>query len=391
VKPSLLDTTYWQQIKETIQRYAAEIGIDKIGFTSADPFLELKDRLIVHREKGYESGFEEKDIDKRVYPELTLEGARSIIAIAIAYPSKMTNFPKSEPEAYRGILARSAWGLDYHHVLRDKLNQLADFIQTLEPDARLESMVDTGVLSDRAVAERAGIGWVGKNCSIITPEFGSYVYLGEMITNLPLPSDQPMEDQCGECTLCLDTCPTQALVQGGQLNSQRCVAFLTQVKNEIPEEFREKIGNRLYGCDTCQTICPKNKGMNFTHHPETLPDPELVKPLLKPLLTIGNKEFKARFGTSSAAWRGKKPIQRNAILGLAHFRDKSAIPDLIELLNKDSRPVIRGTSAWALGRIGGELAMDALELANLKEQDESVMQEIQKALKKLEDKERDNK
>ncbi|WP_094702605.1 tRNA epoxyqueuosine(34) reductase QueG [Brevibacillus laterosporus] len=391
MKPSLLDTKYWQQIKETIQRYAAEIGIDKIGFTSADPFLELKDRLIVHREKGYESGFEEKDIDKRVYPELTLEGARSIIAIAIAYPSKMTNFPKSEPEAYRGILARSAWGLDYHHVLRDKLNQLADFIQTLEPDARLESMVDTGVLSDRAVAERAGIGWVGKNCSIITPEFGSYVYLGEMITNLPLPSDQPMEDQCGECTLCLDTCPTQALVQGGQLNSQRCVAFLTQVKNEIPEEFREKIGNRLYGCDTCQTICPKNKGMNFTHHPETLPDPELVKPLLKPLLTIGNKEFKARFGTSSAAWRGKKPIQRNAILGLAHFRDKSAIPDLIELLNKDSRPVIRGTSAWALGRIGGELAMDALELANLKEQDESVMQEIQKALKKLEDKERDNK
>ncbi|MGG0754111.1 tRNA epoxyqueuosine(34) reductase QueG [Brevibacillus laterosporus] len=391
MKPSLLDTTYWQQIKETIQRYAAEIGIDKIGFTSADPFLELKDRLIVHREKGYESGFEEKDIDKRVYPELTLEGARSIIAIAIAYPSKMTNFPKSEPEAYRGILARSAWGLDYHHVLRDKLNQLADFIQTLKPDARLESMVDTGVLSDRAVAERAGIGWVGKNCSIITPEFGSYVYLGEMITNLPLPSDQPMEDQCGECTLCLDTCPTQALVQGGQLNSQRCVAFLTQVKNEIPEEFREKIGNRLYGCDTCQTICPKNKGMNFTHHPETLPDPELVKPLLKPLLTIGNKEFKARFGTSSAAWRGKKPIQRNAILGLAHFRDKSAIPDLIELLNKDSRPVIRGTSAWALGRIGGELAMDALELANLKEQDESVMQEIQKALKKLEDKERDNK
>ncbi|OAJ75197.1 epoxyqueuosine reductase [Brevibacillus sp. SKDU10] len=385
MNPSL-DTAYWQQIKETIQRYAAEIGIDKIGFTSADPFLELKDRLIVHREKGYESGFEEKDIDKRVYPELTLEGARSIIAIAIAYPSKMTNFPKSEPEAYRGILARSAWGLDYHHILRDKLNQLADFIQTLEPEARLDSMVDTGVLSDRAVAERAGIGWVGKNCSIITPEFGSYVYLGEMITNLPLPSDQPIEDQCGDCTLCLDTCPTQALVQGGQLNSQRCVAFLTQVKDEIPEEFREKIGNRLYGCDTCQTVCPKNKGMNFTHHPETLPDPELVKPLLKPLLTIGNKEFKARFGKSAAAWRGKKPIQRNAILGLAHFRDKSAVPDLIELLNKDLRPVIRGTSAWALGRIGGELAMEALELANLKEQDESVLQEIQKALKKLEGK-----
>ena len=120
-------------------------------------------------------------------------------------------------------------------------------------------MVDTGELADRAVAERAGIGWSAKNCSIITPEFGSYVYLGEMITNIPFAPDQPMEDECGDCTLCLDACPTGALIQGGQLNAQRCIAFLTQTKTPIPEEFRAKIGNRVYGCDTCQTVCPKNR------------------------------------------------------------------------------------------------------------------------------------
>ena len=126
------------------------------------------------------------------------------------------------------------------------------------------SMVDTGELVDRAVAERAGIGWSGKNCSIITPEFGSYVYIGEMITNIPFEPDAPIEDRCGECRKCLDACPTGALVQGGQINAKHCISFLTQTKEMIPEEFRDKIGNRLYGCDSCQTACPENKGKGFS-------------------------------------------------------------------------------------------------------------------------------
>src|SRR5690606_6392018 len=126
-------------------------------------------------------------------------------------------------------------GEDYHTVLRDKLAQLELFILTKVPDARLRSMVDTGELVDRAVAERAGIGWSAKNCSIITPEFGSYVYLGEMITNLPFAPDEPMEDQCLDCNLCLDVCPTGAIVQPGQLDAQRCIAFLTQTKKPVPE------------------------------------------------------------------------------------------------------------------------------------------------------------
>ncbi|RNB89988.1 tRNA epoxyqueuosine(34) reductase QueG [Brevibacillus fluminis] len=374
------EQTYWQQTKEAIIRYAGEIGIDKIGFATADPFLDLKERLEVHRESGFESGFEEPDLEKRTDPTLTIPEARSLIAIALAYPSKMKNPPKSVPGAYRGILSRSAWGTDYHHVLREKMEKLTAFIRDLEPGAMIESMVDTGGLSDRAVAERAGIGWSGKNCAIITPEFGSWVYLGELVTSLPLPPDAPIEEGCGDCNICVDACPTGALVQGGQLNSQRCVAFLTQVKDFIPDEFRSKIGNRLYGCDTCQTVCPKNKGKHFDYHPEFSPDPEVAKPLLVPILSMGNREFKEVFGKSSSAWRGRKPIQRNAILALAHFKDQSAVPDLIRLLQKDPRPVIRGTAAWALGKIGGTQAGEALQEALSLEKDEEALAEIHKGL-----------
>ncbi|MED1781596.1 tRNA epoxyqueuosine(34) reductase QueG [Brevibacillus fortis] len=374
------DLLYWEQTKQSIIDYAKEIGIDKIGFASADPFTTLKERLLVHREKGYESGFEEPDLEKRTNPELLLDGARSLISIALAYPSKLKNPPKSEPGAYRGILCRAAWGTDYHHVLRDKLDKLTRFIMELEPGARIESMVDTGALSDRAVAERAGIGFVGKNCAIITPEFGSWVYLGELVTNLPLPSDQPIEEGCGDCNICVDACPTGALIQGGQLDAQRCVAYLTQVKDFIPDEFRGKIGNRLYGCDTCQTVCPKNRRIDNDHHAEFQPDPEIAKPLLIPLLQMSNKEFKEKFGQSSSSWRGKKPIQRNAILALAHFKDRTAVPHLERLLFEDPRPVIRGTAAWALGKIGGVQAQEALISAKAKEDSPEVVEEIEKGM-----------
>ncbi|NRS18237.1 tRNA epoxyqueuosine(34) reductase QueG [Brevibacillus sp. HB1.4B] len=374
------DLQYWEQTKQSIIDYAKEIGIDKIGFASADPFTTLKERLLVHREKGYESGFEEPDLEKRTNPELLLDGARSLISIALAYPSKLKNPPKSEPGAYRGILCRAAWGTDYHHVLRDKLDKLTRFIMELEPGARIESMVDTGALSDRAVAERAGIGFVGKNCAIITPEFGSWVYLGELVTNLPLPSDLPIEEGCGDCNICVDACPTGALIQGGQLDAQRCVAYLTQVKDFIPDEFRGKIGNRLYGCDTCQTVCPKNRRIDNDHHAEFQPDPEIAKPLLIPLLQMSNKEFKEKFGLSSSSWRGKKPIQRNAILALAHFKDRTAVPHLERHLFEDPRPVIRGTAAWALGKIGGEQAQEALISAKAKEASPEVVEEIEKGM-----------
>ncbi|GLF84979.1 epoxyqueuosine reductase [Bacillus safensis] len=371
------------ELKEELIQYAKEIGVDKIRFASADTFDSLKDRLILHESLGYLSGFEEPDIEKRTNPSLLLPKAKSIVAIALAYPSKMKDAPRSTKDARRGIFCRASWGTDYHVVLKKKLDMLEEFLRSKHVDIRTKSMVDTGELSDRAVAERAGIGFSAKNCMIITPEFGSYVYLAEMITNVPFEPDEKIEDQCGTCNKCVDSCPTGALVNPGQLNSQRCISFLTQTKGFLPDEFRSKIGNRLYGCDTCQTVCPINKGKDFHLHPEMEPDPEIAKPLLKPLLTISNREFKEKYGHVSGSWRGKKPIQRNAILALAHFKDASALPVLIELMHKDPRPVIRGTAAWAIGKIGDDQQLPELEKALERESDEEAKEEIVKGIELL--------
>lgn len=372
----------WDKLKKEIQAAAESLGIDQIGFTTADPFPLLKERLKQSVDKGYNSGFEEPDLDKRTQPKLLLPGAASILSIAVAYPSKLPYTPKSEPQSYRGMFARTAWGMDYHHVLRDRLKRLEAFIRERVPESELSilSMVDTGELSDRAVAERAGVGFSGKNCSIISPKLGSWIYLGEMITNIPFAPDHPITEDCGTCTKCLDACPTGAFVGPGQLNANRCISFQTQLKDMLTDEMMKKMGNRLYGCDTCQIVCPKNRGLNWTHQEELQPDSEQTKPLLVPMLSLSNREFKTSFGSSAAAWRGKKPIQRNAIVALGNFRDRSAVPELSQLLLKDDRSEIRGTAAWALGRIGGDTAIGKLELARLREAEEEVLKMIEDAI-----------
>lgn len=372
------------QLKEDVVQYSKQIGIDKIGFASPDVFTELKERLRTQQENGYQSGFEKGSVEERTEPARLVPETKSIVSIALAYPSKLKDAPRSKKGERRGIFCRASWGQDYHDVLRDRLQKLSDYLQEKYPDFVGKSMVDTGELSDRAVAERAGIGFTGKNTNLITSEFGSYVYLGEMITNIPFPPDEPVEDSCGDCNICVDACPTGALIQGGQLNAQKCIAFLTQTKGFLPDEYRSKLGNRLYGCDTCQTVCPKNKGKHFNLHPEMEPDPELVKPKLKPLLSISNREFKETFGSMSGSWRGKKPIQRNAIIALAHFKDDTAVDELIRLMKDDPRPVIRGTAAWALGKIGEPIAYNAIIQSKSKETDEDVIVEMDKGLEMLE-------
>ncbi|MDJ1632049.1 tRNA epoxyqueuosine(34) reductase QueG [Bacillus velezensis] len=336
------------KLKEELIEYAKSIGVDKIGFTTADTFDSLRDRLILQESLGYLSGFEEPDIEKQVTPSLLLPKAKSIVAIALAYPSKMKDAPRSTRTGGAAFL-QSFLGKDYHDVLRESLICWRIFSKANMRISAQSQWWIQGIVR-QAVAERAGIGFSAKNCMITTPEYGSYVYLAEMITNLPFEPDVPIEDMCGTCTKCLDACPTGALVNPGQLNAQRCISFLTQTKGFLPDEFRTKIGNRLYGCDTCQTVCPINKGKDFHLHPQMEPDPEIAKPLLKPLLTISNREFKEKFGHVSGSWRGKKPIQRNAILALAHFKDASSLPELTALMHQDPRPVIRGRPPGPSGK-----------------------------------------
>lgn len=218
-------------------------------------------------------------------------------------------------------------------------------------EARFKPMVDTGELIDVAVANRAGLGFIGKNGLLITEEYGSYVYLGEIITNLGLPADTPIPCQCGSCTRCIDACPVKALLGDGRMNAQHCLSYQTQTKGLMKAEFRPKIRNVIYGCDICQQVCPFNQGKNFHLHDEMEPDPEKVRPELLPMLTMSNREFKDQFGEMSGSWRGKKPLQRNAIIALANLHDQSAIPQLLAVMKADPRPMIRATAAYAIGEI----------------------------------------
>ncbi|MDW4370482.1 tRNA epoxyqueuosine(34) reductase QueG [Staphylococcus saprophyticus] len=348
------------QLKQDVIDYAHTIGIDSIGFTTADPFDELKQKLADYHAKGYASGFEESDIELRTEPKLSLPTARSIIAIAVGYPNKLKGAPKSVRGDRRGMFARASWGQDYHSIMRKRLDKLGAYLEEKVPGVEIQSMVDTGVLSDRAVAERAGLGYVGRNGFVINPELGTWTYLGEMLVSIPFPPDDPLIDSCGNCTICVDRCPTGALVGDGQLNSQKCISFLTQTKGYLADEYRYKIGNRLYGCDTCQQVCPRNKGIN-TQQDDIVLEPEILKPRLVPLLQMSNKEFKNTYGHLAGAWRGKKPIQRNAIVALAHFKDETAISELQEVALNDPRPMIRGTAYWAIGQIQGEAARPFIE------------------------------
>ncbi|MDW8571465.1 tRNA epoxyqueuosine(34) reductase QueG [Staphylococcus shinii] len=367
-----------KQLKQDVIDYAHTIGIDSIGFTTADPFDEMKQKLVDYHAKGYASGFEESDIALRTEPTLTLPTARSIIAIAVGYPNKLKGAPKSTRGDRRGMFARASWGQDYHSIMRKRLDKLADYLRDRVDGVEIQSMVDTGALSDRAVAERAGLGYVGRNGFVINPELGTWTYLGEMLVSVPFPPDDPLLDSCGDCTICVDRCPTGALVGDGQLNSQKCISFLTQTKGYLADEYRYKIGNRLYGCDTCQQVCPRNKGIN-TQHDDIVLEPEVLKPRLVPLLKMSNKEFKNTYGHLAGAWRGKKPIQRNAIVALAHFKEESAIPELQDVALNDPRPMIRGTAYWAIGQIQGEDARNFIEQQYHNELEE-VQQEMLKGL-----------
>lgn len=368
-------------IKEEIIKLSKDIGISKIGFTTADDFDYLEKSLRLAVEEGRNSGFEHKNIEERIKPKLSLASAKTIISIAVAYPHKLKQQPQKT--AYkRGKFTPNSWGLDYHYVLQDKLDRLAKGIEELTADFEYKGMVDTGALVDTAVAQRAGIGFIGKNGLVISKEFGSYMFLGELITNLDIEPDQPVNYDCGDCNRCVTACPTSCLIGDGTMNAKRCLSFQTQDKGIMDLEFRKKIKTVIYGCDICQICCPYNKGLD--NPLATKIDPDLAHPELLPFLELSNGQFKEKFGHIAGSWRGKNILQRNAIIALANANDRSAIPKLLEIIDRGQNPIHIATAIWALSQLVREANPEMIEMIlAVKNPTEAIKEEQEQFLKKF--------
>ena len=340
-------------IKQWIIEQAKYIGIDKIGFTHAGDFEHLRQDFTDQKDKGFATGFEHADLDERLNPKKLMNGAKSIISIALAYPSQIKKEEMEKlDDVARGQFARTSWGHDYHRVLHHKINQLTRLIkQKAEGEARFLPMVDTGALIDTAVAHRAGLGYVGRNGLLITKEFGSFVYLGEIITNLEFEPDEKIEISCGDCMRCVEACPSGALLGDGIMDGKRCLSYVTQAKGMMPLAYRPKIGNVIYGCDICQLVCPHNQGKDFHLHKELEPIAEDAMPNLEDLVQMSNKEFKERFGYMAGAWRGRSLLQRNGIYALGNVAGRGCIPLLEKLAKNDPRAEIRDAASWAVSQL----------------------------------------
>ena len=331
-------------LKEYIIERSKELDIDLIGFTDCEPFYQVKDYLIERKEKNKETEFEEENLEKRINPKLTFPGCKSIIAIGLSYNN---TFNEEADYKLKGALSRSSWGQDYHIVLRKRIEALINEIGKIV-DFNYKYFVDTGPLIDREIARRTGIGYYGKNCSIINNEYGSFIFLAYILTDLEIDNiSTPLESQCGDCIKCIKACPTGALEKPYKANPKKCISYLTQTKNDISHDLRGKMGNKIYGCDICQKVCPKNRNVKIPNHREFIPVDTKGYIDLEKLLTMTNREFKEKYGQMSGSWRGRNILKRNGIISIANMKNVEYL-DLLYPLLKESSAMIREYSRWAI-------------------------------------------
>jgi epoxyqueuosine reductase len=260
------------QLAAEIKQRGRALGFDLIGITSAEPsrYQDYFRRWLDEGRAG-EMEYLGRRFDERVDPRAYVPGAASVICAAINYHVDLEPVPEHERQHHARV-SRYALGTDYHDALKDRLWKLADWLRATIPSAVTRTCVDTAPVMEKELAARAGIGWVGKHTCVIHAEIGSWLLLGEIITTLPLPMDDPVADHCGSCRRCIDACPTQAITGPYQLDARRCISYLTIEHPEpIPQEFHESMGGWLYGCDICQEVCPFNQRAPVTEDPELQP------------------------------------------------------------------------------------------------------------------------
>ncbi|HOG78536.1 MAG TPA: tRNA epoxyqueuosine(34) reductase QueG [Anaerolineaceae bacterium] len=375
-------------LRQVLQDCAEARGLHLLGISPAQmpTHIEVYEKWI-EAGKQAEMGYLARPdaVVKRRNPAELLPGLRSIAVVGLRYAAPGPAVLPGDPT--RGQVAAYAWGKDYHSVIPEKLQWLAeDFQKASRKTFNWRIYTDTGPLLERDLAQQAGLGWIGKNTCLISPAWGSFILLGELLFDTEIEADAPFTaDRCGTCTRCIEACPTGCIGADRTLDARRCISYLTiEHKGSIPPELRPALGNRVFGCDICQQVCPWNrKWLNTAGDAALEPRAETATPALIEALGLSAAEFNIRFKDSPILRAKRRGYLRNVATALGNAGLTDAIPALENALLNEPEPLIRGAAAWALGQIGSATRQQILWTAQKMEGEPEVQMEIRAALQKM--------
>jgi epoxyqueuosine reductase len=347
-------TIDFNQLANQIKNWGSELGFQQIGISDIDLSL-AEDHLVRWLEQGMHGEMHYMSVhgQKRSRPQLLQPGVRSIISARMDYLPESTALSHALlKQPAMAFISRYALGRDYHKLLRKRLQQLADKISVLAGEYGYRVFTDSAPVLEKAIAEKAGLGWIGKHSNLLNRHAGSWFFLGEIYTDLPLPSDQPVKNHCGDCQACLDICPTQAIIAPYQVDARRCISYLTiELHGSIPEELRPLIGNRIYGCDDCQLICPWNRFAKLSLEKDFKPRYQLDSSTLLELFQWSEADFLSKTEGSSIRRIGHQRWLRNIAVALGNGKtNEIVIQALSQRLGHESE-MVREHAAWALHQL----------------------------------------
>lgn len=369
--------------RNTLDALAHAAGLTVAGVTTPAPFDRAREYTIDHVERGHLAGFTWFTAERArqaADPRTLHDDVHSIVSVAVPFWSGRQHPPDDE---LRGRIARYAWGRDYHKTLKRRMRALADSIGEatgIEIDTR--QLVDTARVFDRAVAARSGVGWFGKNSMIIVPGHGSWVMLGEIYLDIAIEADEPLTQNCGRCRICIDNCPTGAIVEPYRIDAPRCISYLTiEERGPIPHHLRPFMGEWVFGCDICQDVCPYTGAAQKTFDEDFTPATvDNAFPSLEFLATMTEAEFRGTYSGTAVTRAKRAGMARNAAIALGNSGDPRAEPILRKMLTTHDEPLARGHAAWGLRRLAGDDARAPLKTALATEHDDLVRAEMTWAL-----------
>jgi epoxyqueuosine reductase len=359
-------------IREAIRAEALARGFDAIGFAEARLADSARADLAEFLARGYhgEMGWLAAHAERRGDPRGLWQEARTVVVLGMNYGAE----ENGEPGADNGVVSIYARGRDYHDTVKKRLKALARWIAERWP-GELKVFVDTAPVMEKPLAQQAGIGWQGKHTNLVSREFGSWLFLGEIYLSLALDPDAAEEDHCGTCRACLDACPTNAFPAPYRLDARRCISYLTiEHKGMIDPELRPLIGNRIYGCDDCLAICPWNKYARGTAEPDFLPRPELTAPRLAELARLDDAGFRRLFAGTAIKRIGRDRFLRNVLIAIGNSGDARMI-DAVRRCLDDPAPLVRASAAWAFATLAGTAARAEAQRRLRSETDPMVREE----------------